>query len=148
MEVFETLFIRENCILRKDVKSACSCLCPVFHEMVTYEASPIKDCNSEVQDYFLYGRIGIPDTAMSRDCENAVCEFFPDARESWQCQSEVANVLPTKPECLALHLPQVPVTCPWVTGTMHSGENDIMECVDGHRCNVTNDGYECCAVMH
>ena len=89
---------------------------------------------------------------MTNDCEPAACELLTDAKASWQCRSgsspEQADMLPTKSECLALHLPEVPVTCPWATGTMHSGENDIMECMDGFRCNVTNDGYDCCSITH
>jgi len=49
--------------------------------------------------------------------------------------------LPTFQECEAFEIPHVALNCPWLT---HSEEDNVMECLDGHRCRLDVEGWACC----
>ncbi|CAK9116987.1 unnamed protein product [Durusdinium trenchii] len=129
---------RAECPKRKDIVSFCSCLCPA---MSGVEALGFTNCPLIVDSYLLFGRLGISNFTLDSDCEPELCDAFSSRRLQPACAE---TKLPGDLECIGMQIPQVQPEnspCPW---SNHTGEIDIMECLNGHRCNVVTEGWYCC----
>jgi len=129
---------RDECHDRLDVLAFCDCVCP---GMSYVNELGITDCPTIVDNYLLFGRLGIANTSLDALCEPEICEAFSSQRLSDSCRG---TRLPGDLECLAMQLPKVlpqNSPCPWLN---HSGEVNVLECLDGHRCDINAEGWSCC----
>jgi hypothetical protein len=138
-------FNEEECPLRGDILGFCDCLChtdlpqlPLHH----YAPEPEylqPNCPYNMDLYLLFGRIGVAGGELHSDCEDSLCTVFDTYRETAQC----AHLdLPDLQECKGMELPDVgSASCPWLSD---SGEVDVIECLDGHRCNIEQETWSCC----
>mmetsp|Transcript_41448 Transcript_41448/g.131819 ORF Transcript_41448/g.131819 Transcript_41448/m.131819 type:complete len:717 (-) Transcript_41448:57-2207(-) len=130
-------FDNATCRQRYDIQGFCDCLCEAIP---TVEGDlPLSDCPVPVDEYLLFGRLGVKGVRVPDYCGRGLCKVFDQRRGLHGC---LPLELPSETECLAMRLPQiVEVACPWLED---SGEAGVMECIDGHRCHVGNDGWDCC----
>ncbi|CAE7210454.1 unnamed protein product [Symbiodinium natans] len=129
---------RDECHDRLDILAFCDCLCP---GMSLVNVLGITDCPAVVDNYLMFGRLGIANTSFDALCEPEICEAFSSRRLTAACRD---TRLPGDDECLALQLPKVlpqNSPCPWLN---HSNEENILECLDGHRCDIDAEGWYCC----
>jgi len=129
---------RDECSQRLDIISFCECLCPA---MPTVEALGTVDCPSLIDSYLLFGRLNITNFTLDPACEDELCDAFSQQRLQPSCED---SKLPGPMECLGMQIPQIlpqNEPCPWKN---HSGEVDVLECLDGYRCNIETEGWYCC----
>lgn len=125
-----------TCHDRLDIQSFCDCLC---HVVPKVEGVALAECPFNADQYFLFGRLGVEGLLISPFCEDGLCRVLGQQRKSARCAE---YDLPAEDECLAMQLPQlVDVACPWLED---SGQDGVLECLDGHRCAVGDDGWDCC----
>jgi len=130
--------MRDTCHDRLDVITFCDCLCP---GMSVVDVLGITDCPTIVDNYLLFSRLGIANTSLDSLCEPEICEAFATRRLAQACRD---TKLPDDLECLAMQLPKVEPEsspCPWLN---HSQEENILECLNGYRCDVNKEGWYCC----
>lgn len=138
-------FIEEDCPLRGDILGFCDCLCHTDLPQLPlhlYKPEPILEqpnCPYNMDLYLLYGRIGVAGGELHEECEDSLCTVFDTYHETAQC----AHLdLPDMLECKAMELPDVgSASCPWLSD---SGEVNVIECLDGHRCNIEEETWSCC----
>eukprot|EP00928_Gymnodinium_smaydae_P030964 TRINITY_DN22880_c0_g2_i1.p1 TRINITY_DN22880_c0_g2~~TRINITY_DN22880_c0_g2_i1.p1 ORF type:complete len:1089 (+),score=157.33 TRINITY_DN22880_c0_g2_i1:106-3372(+) len=160
-------FSDADCPLREDVNGFCACFCPEVKEgppppqitrtaiekVVTPPGGGV-DCRENVDEFLVFGRMGVHECRIRSTCESALCNMLEERRNSGNkhCQS---LQLPGLDECTGMKLSQMEagsLTCPWL---QHSGEDGVIECMDGTRCAVRGGiaGYEadtwaCCVPDH
>eukprot|EP00403_Amphidinium_massartii_P017752 CAMPEP_0178411956 /NCGR_PEP_ID=MMETSP0689_2-20121128/21762_1 /TAXON_ID=160604 /ORGANISM="Amphidinium massartii, Strain CS-259" /LENGTH=719 /DNA_ID=CAMNT_0020033179 /DNA_START=152 /DNA_END=2308 /DNA_ORIENTATION=+ len=134
-------FDANTCKQRKDIHGFCTCLCQAMPEL---GGDPVLQCPDFVDRYFLFGRMGVEDVRVSQDCQDPMCQLMDLVSTS---SDEKCNTLdlPSYAECFAMDLPRNTYACPWVED---SGENQILECMDGTRCHVEIDTWACCSLVH
>lgn len=130
-------FENASCATRLDVHAYCDCLCGTVPAI---QGLPAAECPTISDEFLLFGRLGVEDIRITSWCSGEVCSALDQRRSTPQCAS---YQLPALAECRAMHLPYVRngVACPWLED---SGQDHILECMDGHRCSVLNDGWDCC----
>jgi len=135
-------FNMEECQKRVDLGGFCDCLCP---SLPTIQKLGFANCKMMVDGYFMFGRFGLEGMSVPKDCEPEVCRVMDEQRLSPTCAG--LNV-PNLQECKAIQISTVPPggnPCPW---KHHSGEDDVLVCLDGHRCSISEEGWACCASNH
>jgi len=131
----EHSFDSEQCYLREDVNAFCDCICEA---MPSVQFQNGWDCPVMIDQYLMFGRLGVEAIDLHRDCEPELCSML--ARQAGREQCANLN-LPKMQDCTAMSLDQVETTCPWLTD---SGEDGVLECLDGHRCRLDEEGWACC----
>mmetsp|Transcript_31443 Transcript_31443/g.57060 ORF Transcript_31443/g.57060 Transcript_31443/m.57060 type:complete len:793 (-) Transcript_31443:69-2447(-) len=139
-EVLEEYNLDQDCEMRLDVAGFCDCLCPA---MGSIQTQGYANCPAAIDEYLMFGRLGVANMTFDKDCESELCRVFNERRLSPGCEGQN---LPNEHQCLAIQLPQVEPrgeVCPWKNQS-GTGVVDVMECLDGHRCNVAKEGWYCC----
>lgn len=129
---------RAECPKRLDVISFCDCLCPAMSDIQPYDSI---QCPVVIDSYLLFGRLGISNWTLDPACDSELCDAFAARRLHPSCAE---TKLPGPMECLGMQISQVlpeNSPCPWKN---HSGELNMMECLNGHRCNIATEGWACC----
>ncbi|CAK0881280.1 unnamed protein product [Prorocentrum cordatum] len=130
----------EQCSARRDVAGICDCLCGAFTQLE--EGIPGTDCAFHLDAFMLFGRLGAVGVEVPEECETDICDMFDQVHDRSQCQS---LDLPDVDQCIALSLAEQhyrPIYCPWLDSD--SGEDGVLECLDGTRCDVQDWGWSCC----
>mmetsp|Transcript_24922 Transcript_24922/g.83111 ORF Transcript_24922/g.83111 Transcript_24922/m.83111 type:complete len:806 (+) Transcript_24922:47-2464(+) len=128
-------FQPDECYLREDVHGFCDCLCEAMPMIRVVNA---RDCALEIDNYLMFGRLGIKGIGLSQDCEPELCRMFDTFKDKPECRF---LDLPGATECEAMQLQKVEENCVW---EQDSGEFGELECLDGYRCNLTDQGWACC----
>lgn len=136
----------QECEGRLDIAGMCECICG---GMAIDAIAGDETCEFEIDAYLLWSRQGVKGLDLTPRCEAPLCSLFDSQRGRCPYLH-----LPDMKECKAYQLPYIQMPpCPWVaplSGNRSSdtGEDDILECLDGHRCNVNIDSWSCCALSH
>mmetsp|Transcript_16707 Transcript_16707/g.35456 ORF Transcript_16707/g.35456 Transcript_16707/m.35456 type:complete len:820 (+) Transcript_16707:157-2616(+) len=138
-------FVNETCPERRDIQGMCGCLCDA-DAIPTVEGAPLEECPFNLDAYLVFGRQGVRGSGVPVRCESELCRVFEQKRMQQQC---LDLELPNARECAALSLPYRPdeanhsgsEACPW---KRHSGESKVLQCIDGHRCSIQDEGWACC----
>lgn len=131
----EVQYTPEDCPLREDVQGICDCLCPNYKWMPKGVA--VYECPKNIDAYLMFGRFGVKDIALEPQCEDSLCQLFSMSRQ--QCPG---LKLPNLVQCKALQLPHMAQEpCPW---QRDSGEDGVLECLDGTRCRPDDESWSCC----
>jgi len=129
-------FSEEECSRRRDVHGFCDCICSA---MPTVANTELANCKTNIDEYLLFGRMAVDGVKLYQDCAPELCRIFDLQRAAPQC---VDLMMPSRKECSAMHLPSSAfLPCPWV---QDSGEDKVLECLDGTRCNINVEGWACC----
>ncbi|CAJ1364629.1 unnamed protein product [Effrenium voratum] len=129
---------RDECPKRLDILGFCDCLCPAMPDVLMLG---VTDCPTIVDEYLMFGRLGVSNMTFDSLCETELCDAFNTQRLKPACRD---TKLPGTMECIGMQIPKVMPEmspCPWRN---HSGEENIMECLNGHRCDIVKEGWYCC----
>mmetsp|Transcript_95107 Transcript_95107/g.174232 ORF Transcript_95107/g.174232 Transcript_95107/m.174232 type:complete len:794 (-) Transcript_95107:66-2447(-) len=132
-EVQSYMFSEEECPNRVDIRGMCDCICNHM-SVVTSER-----CAFTIDAYLLFGRQGVKGLDMSQECESALCTLFDTGSSSGACPY---LLLPDEQECNAYQIPWIDT--PPCEFLHHSGEDNVLVCLDGHRCNINEESWSCC----
>lgn len=131
-------FVEDDCPRRRDLNGYCDCLCGVMPQLAAFSPSYV-DCQSNIDAYMLFGRLGVSGFTLNQACESPLCRLFGQNNALEQCADAE---LPSEKVCAAMQLPFVTgPLCPWLR---NSGEERIIQCLDGHRCSVDVESWSCC----
>jgi len=130
-----TPYDEKACHIREDVVGMCDCICAGWKDMPPGQA--VHGCAKNIDAYLLFGRFGVKDLKIESVCENSLCSLLSASKQ--RCP---ALKLPNMVQCKAMSLPDISRDkCPWRT---HSGEDGVLECLDGHRCKPDEESWSCC----
>lgn len=149
-KILETNFDREQCPLYRDINGYCDCLCQKIPELTLPDLDDLTLpdttwCDAPTDAYLMFGRLGVENINLDPKCEYPVCKLFDRIRTLPQC---AYLELPGRENCKSMQLPYVAFdknACPWLE---HSGEDHVLVCNNGYRCNVQLEGWACCAIRH
>jgi len=125
----------EECPIREDIIGMCDCLCTGWKDMPPSPAG--FGCSANIDSFLMFGRLGVEGIKLSQGCEDPFCSLLSSSR--LKCPG---LKLPDQVQCKALAVPtSVLEACPW---QKDSGEDGVLECLDGHRCRPDAESWACC----
>lgn len=133
-------YYHEDCPAREDVNGFCDCICGILPLLGN---AYYTNCAENADGWFLFGRFQVPDLRLDLFCYDDFCDTLSRYRAHESCEW---IGLPTFTECKAYELPYLAdeyVPCPWVNS---SGQEGIMDCIDGSSCSVIAEGWGCCTM--